>query len=160
MANRYGEQMMPTIRAGRPRDAEPLISFNIAMALETEGKALDPGLVERGVRRALADGARGLYFVAEGDGLILGSLFLTREWSDWRDAWFWWIQSVYVLPDQRRAGVFRALYAEVEARARAAGDVCGLRLYVEGDNRGARRCYEQLGMGHASYEMYEQALDA
>ena len=150
---------MSTIREARGSDAALLVAFNIAMALETEGKALDPELVGRGVRRALADGDRGRYFVSERAGVIVGALLVTREWSDWRDAWFWWIQSVYVQPDQRRGGVFRGLYREVEAQARAAGDVWGLRLYVEGDNRRARQTYEQLGMGHASYELYEVALD-
>jgi GNAT superfamily N-acetyltransferase len=147
------------VRPGSLEDAEQLVAFNAAMALETEGKALDPEALARGVRRVLSEPDRGLYFVAERDveagPEVVGALFITREWSDWRDAWFWWIQSVYVRPESRRQGVYRDLYRAVQDRAQAAGDVCGLRLYVEGSNHVARRCYEQLGMEHASYEMYE-----
>ncbi len=150
------------IRGGQPADAAALAAFNVAMALETEDKRLDLGTVSRGVAGVLGDPARGRYFVAEDAPgspaeapAIVGALYITREWSDWRDAWFWWIQSVYVPPERRRQGVYRALYAEVEALARDAGDVCGLRLYVEGENHPARATYEQLGMAHAGYAMYE-----
>ena len=149
---------MLRVREGRSDDAEPLIAFNTAMAFETEDKSLDPETVSRGVRRVLEDADRGTYLVAERHGVVTGSLYITREWSDWRDGWFWWIQSVFVRPEDRRAGVFRALYEEVVARARSAGDVCGLRLYVEDENHGAQQTYEQLGMRRAGYEMYEVVI--
>ena len=83
---------------------------------------------------------------------------LTTEWSDWRDGWWWWIQSVYVAPEARRGGVYRALYAHVLALAGERDDVCGLRLYVERENVNAQRTYEFLGMADAGYRMYEKAL--
>ena len=60
---------------------------------------------------------------------------LTREWSDWRNGWMWWIQSVYVRADARRRGVFRALYRHVYRGGEGRPGVIGLRLYVEHDQR-------------------------
>ncbi len=95
--------------------------------------------------------------MAEVDGRVAGALLLTREWSDWRDGWFWWIQSVHVEREARRQGVYRALHEEVLRRALAAGDVVGVRLYVEQANVAAQRTYERLGMLRSHYVVYEQA---
>jgi GNAT superfamily N-acetyltransferase len=146
------------IRGARADDQAVLVGFNAAMALETEGKRLLPAALARGVGAVLRDAARGRYLVAERDGRVVGSLLLTLEWSDWRDGWFWWIQSVYVAPQARRAGVFRALHAAVLEQARAAGDVVGVRLYVEDHNAAAQRTYESLGMAPAGYRVYERGL--
>jgi ribosomal protein S18 acetylase RimI-like enzyme len=145
------------VRDALPTDLELLVRFNAAMALETEGRALDPQRLRAGVARALADPQHGQYLVAE-DGGAVAALLLTREWSDWRDGWFWWIQSVYVAPEARRRGAYRALHAEVLRRAAAAGDVVGVRLYVEQHNAPAQHTYERLGMQRARYVVYEQAL--
>ena len=56
---------------------------------------------------------------------------VTFEWSDWRNAYFWWIQSVYVAPEFRRKGVYRLLESSVKSQALQKGDVCGIRLYVD-----------------------------
>lgn len=144
-----------SVRSARGGDLERLVSFNRAMALETEGKDLPVDVLERGMGRVLADRLRGRYFVAELGGEVVGGLMLTLEWSDWRDGWFWWIQSVYVEPSNRRRGVYRALYEHVLDQARAEEDVCGVRLYVEESNEPARAVYERLGMTPTSYRLYE-----
>lgn len=144
-----------SVRSARGGDLERLVSFNRAMALETEGKDLPVDVLERGMGRVLADRLRGRYFVAELEGEVVGGLMLTLEWSDWRDGWFWWIQSVYVEPSSRRRGVYRALYEHVLDQARAEEDVCGVRLYVEESNEPARAVYERLGMTPTSYRLYE-----
>jgi GNAT superfamily N-acetyltransferase len=144
-----------TVRAARAGDLETLLGFQQAMALETEGKSLDPARVRAGLAAVLADPARGRYLVAERDGEALGCLMLTLEWSDWRNGWFWWIQSVYTRGDARGAGVFRALYDHVLAEARARPDVCGVRLYVERENAAAQRVYERVGMRPSAYRFYE-----
>jgi ribosomal protein S18 acetylase RimI-like enzyme len=146
------------VRPALAADAEAIARFQEAMALETEDKHLEPSSVRAGVRAVLLEPERGRYLVAERDGAAQGSLLLTREWSDWRAGWFWWIQSVYVAPHARRGGVFRALYAAVEREALSAGDVVGLRLYVEHDNRGAQRTYLDLGMRETGYRMFEAPL--
>ena len=148
------------IRAATLADADTVAAFNIAMAQETEQKRLDPEVVGRGVRRVLGDAALGRYYVAERAGPaglaeIVGQMLLTFEFSDWRDGLFWWIQSVYVRPDARRAGVYRALHEHVAQAARVSGDACGLRLYVDRHNTRAQQVYRRLGMVATEYALFE-----
>ena len=147
-----------TIRRATVDDAETLARFNEAMAAETENKTLGPDMVRAGVRAAFDRPEQAFYLVAERDGSIIGSLMITTEWSDWRSANFWWIQSVYVRPEARRTGVYRALHRNVRRRAREASGVCGLRLYVERDNAAAQAAYKELGMDAPPYRMYEEML--
>jgi ribosomal protein S18 acetylase RimI-like enzyme len=147
-----------TIRRATVDDAETLARFNEAMAEETEDKPLDPGTVRAGVRAVFDTPEQAFYLVAERDGEVVGSLMITTEWSDWRNADFWWIQSVYVHPSARRTGIYTALHREVRRRAQEADDVCGLRLYVEQDNAAAQAAYEELGMAEPPYRMYEEML--
>jgi GNAT superfamily N-acetyltransferase len=107
------------------------------------------------VRAVLEDASKGFYFVAESGAAVAGQMMITFEWSDWRNGVFWWIQSVYVEPSWRRQGVFRSLYRHALDQARAAGNVCGMRLYVEAGNEAARRTYAALGMAKTVYEMFE-----
>ena len=130
------------------------------MALETEQKRLDPGLIADGVRNALEDPTRCTYFVAEVDGAPGGQTMITSEWSDWRDGFFWWIQSVYVEPRFRRRGVFRALHAHIRRLARARPDVCGLRLYVHRRNTRAIETYARLDMTSTDYLLCEEDWSA
>lgn len=144
------------VRDAAPDDGEFLASGNEAMALETEHKRLDPARVRRGVAAVFEQQAHGRYFVAEDEtGRRLGQLMLTYEWSDWRDGQFWWIQSVYVLPEARRHGVFRALYRHLEQLLRDTPGVVGLRLYVEADNLAAQQTYLRCGMADAGYRVME-----
>jgi ribosomal protein S18 acetylase RimI-like enzyme len=143
------------IRRATAADAPTLARYNEAMAWETEHLRLDPARVLAGTQSALADPAKGFYLVAEQEGDIVGQLMITYEWSDWRNGVFWWIQSVYVAPAHRGAGVFRALYREVESMAQRQPGVCGLRLYVESDNERAQAAYHRLGMRTTSYRLLE-----
>ena len=144
------------IREARAADSGRIVGFQVNMALETEGKALDEGLVSAGVEAVFgADGAKGFYVVAEADGVVVGSLLITYEWSDWRNATFWWIQSVYVDAAHRRRGVYSAMHDYVLSRAEADGGVCGVRLYVERENHVAQATYKSLGMAHSHYDLYE-----
>ncbi|PAW79023.1 MAG: GNAT family N-acetyltransferase [Pedosphaera sp. Tous-C6FEB] len=144
------------IRAARPADAAIIARFNRAMALETEARDLSPPRVLRGVKALLADPAKGVYFVAEAEGEIIGQTLITYEWSDWRNGNFWWIQSVFVAPEWRGRGVFKALHAHLERLARKRRDVCGLRLYVDAHNTKAKEVYTRLGMARTDYELWEE----
>ena len=157
------------IRDATQADLDLLLRWAQAMALETEGKQLDGEVLRRGIEAGLADPAKARYFIAMHDasvagsetiGVPVGTLMLTREWSDWRDGDWWWIQSVYVPEDQRRRGVFASLYRHVEALARDTPGVVGLRLYVERDNSTAQQTYAALGMRDAGYRMFEAPLTA
>jgi ribosomal protein S18 acetylase RimI-like enzyme len=143
------------VRDARALDLDTIAAFNVAMALEAEHKRLDPAIVRRGVAAALEDASKGRYFVAEMDGTLVGQLMITYEWSDWRNGMFWWIQSVYVRPEARRAGVFRALFRHLEERARADTGVCGIRLYVEDENSRAQQTYASCGMSDGGYRVME-----
>jgi ribosomal protein S18 acetylase RimI-like enzyme len=140
-------------------DADLLVEFNRAMALETEGKRLAPDVLRSGVEAVFSDDKKGFYVVARSrDDQIVGSLLITFEWSDWRGKWFWWIQSVYILPEFRGRGIYRLLYEFVKETARDRQNVCGFRLYVEKENTNAQNVYEKLGMKPSHYLMYEETL--
>ncbi|MDQ3684748.1 MAG: GNAT family N-acetyltransferase [Acidobacteriota bacterium] len=148
------------LRLAAEHDVDALVSFNRAMARETEAKELAVETLTAGVRNLLRNDQYGFYVVAEasdaaGRKEVVGSLMVTYEWSDWRDAVFWWIQSVYVVPEFRRRGIYRRLYEFVKNKA-AEGNVCGFRLYVEQENVAAQRTYERLVMAEAHYKMYEE----
>ena len=155
------------IRGAEAADAALLVRWARSMALETEHKQLDAATVEAGVAAGLSDPLKARYFIAMQDaplagretiGSAIGTLMLTREWSDWRNGDWWWIQSVYVDPAHRRQGVFAALYRHVEALARNAPGVIGLRLYVERENARAQATYAALGMSDAGYRIFEALL--
>jgi ribosomal protein S18 acetylase RimI-like enzyme len=146
------------IRIAVPDDADALVEFNQAMALETEGKQLNGNILRAGVEAVFSDEKKGFYVVAEENGIITGGLMVTSEWSDWRNGWFWWIQSVYIRPEARGQGIYSRLYDFVKTKADKTGNVCGFRLYVENDNFHAQRVYEKVGMAASHYLMYEENL--
>jgi ribosomal protein S18 acetylase RimI-like enzyme len=145
------------IRPGRLDDVERLVAFSQAMALETEGRRLDADRLQQGTRALLNSTDHGFFMVAEQPQTseVVGQLMITYEWSDWRNAQFWWIQSVYVDPGWRRQGVFRQLHAKVIERAKADPGVCGVRLYVESENRIAQDVYRRVGLKPSSYSVFE-----
>jgi len=156
------------VRDARSDDVPLLTQWAAAMALETEHKRLDPATLGAGIESGLADPAKARYFIAMSEVTVgggetiagaAGTLMLTREWSDWRNGDWWWIQSVYVPESHRRQGVFAALYAHVQQLARDTPGVVGLRLYVERDNATAQRTYESLGMVDAGYRLFEAEFD-
>jgi GNAT superfamily N-acetyltransferase len=147
------------LRRATPDDAPTLAAFNRAMAQETEARELAPDVVLAGVLGLFARPDAGFYVVAERAEAVVGSLMVTPEWSDWRNGWFWWIQSVYVRPEMRRRGLYRALHEAVRDLARRRPDVRALRLYVERDNAVARRTYEALGMRPTRYLVYEEPIE-
>ena len=143
------------IRRATLRDAPALIAFNRAMALETERKLLLAKVIGAGVRGLLRRPDSGFYTVAEIDRQVIAALMVTREWSDWRNGDFWWIQSVYVRPEHRRRGVYRRMYAHLRRLAAASRAVVGFRLYVERNNRRAQTTYRASGMERTHYLVYE-----
>jgi ribosomal protein S18 acetylase RimI-like enzyme len=159
------------IRDATLDDHGVIVDFNIRLALETEHKTLSREVVNRGVAQALAEPDRLRYWVAVDDSvtspqsatvagpnpsrLVVGQLAITREWSDWRDGWIWWYQSVYVDADYRGRGVFRALHRHVRALARSLPEVIGLRLYVEENNARAQETYRALGFVPGGHHVFD-----
>lgn len=144
------------IRAPTIIDMETIVEYNIRMAMETENKALDRATVTAGVQGMLAQPSRGRYYLAANQDGVLGQLMLTYEWSDWRNGDIWWIQSVYVHPDHRQRGIYRALHQHVRTQAQQTPGVVGLRLYVEFHNQRAVSVYERQGMVDAHYRVMEE----
>lgn len=144
------------IRAGRPEDRDAIVEFNARLARETEHKELDRRVLTRGVERALNEPGRLRYWVAERDGRIIGQSAISLEWSDWRDGWLWWLQSVYVVAEFRGQGVLKAILEQIRRDADAEGDVIGLRLYVEQANTDAQRAYQRLGLEPGGYLVLER----
>jgi len=146
------------IEKGNSADIEAIAHFQVEMAMESEGSTLDLERVTRGVTMAMDDEAKGQYIVASYEGKVVGSLMLTREWSDWTNRWYWWIQSVYVKPEYRGKGAYRAMYEKIKQMAKEQG-VTQIRLYVDKTNYSAQKVYQKLGMAECHYYMYEEVLD-
>ena len=146
------------VRNATAAESVRIADFNRAMAMETEGLALDEKTVASGVVALMGHPDRGFYLVAEVDGAVAGCLLITYEWSDWRNKMFWWIQSVYVKPEHRGHGVYRAMEDKVQALAAQAGNVCGFRLYVHKSNTRAQEVYRTLGMHETEYLIFEDML--
>lgn len=149
--------MQINVRPGEPKDAQSLAQFQIAMALETESKTLDPQVVLPAVQAVFDDASKGHYYVAEIDGKVVGCLMITFEWSDWRNSNIWYIQSVFVDSAHRGRGIFKTLYRQVVEAAKQQS-VRFVRLYVECDNAAAQSTYESLGMSKLPYYMYQTEL--
>ena len=144
-----------TIREAGESDRDTVAGFNNRLAEETEDKTLDPARILPGTSALLRDPGKGRYWLAECGDECLGQIGVTYEWSDWRNGRWWWIQSVYVVADYRRHGVFSRLYKHVESLARADPESCGLRLYVERRNTRAQDTYRSMGMRDPGYQVME-----
>lgn len=145
---------MLTIRIAEPSDLEFVVAANRRLAHETENLTLDDDTLRDGVGALLEGRVPGRYWVAVMDGQVVGQTAVTFEWSDWRNRMVWWIQSVYVMPEARKFGVFRALYDYVRAEAQAA-NAGGIRLYVDTRNTRAQAVYSALGMNGDHYRVFE-----
>ena len=143
------------IRPGLLFDIDIIADFQVKMAFETENMKLDPPTVNLGVTAVMDDPSKGKYWLAEVDGNVVGCLLTVPEWSDWRNGTVLWIHSVYVQPDFRKHGVFKALYSHLKEMVSDAPDLRGLRLYVDKTNTKAQKVYENLGMSGEHYHLFE-----
>ena len=142
-------------RKARASDAAVIVAFQVTMAMETERLRLDPTVVRKGVARVFRDPKMGHYFVATHGGKVIASVLVLKEWSDWRNGEVWWIHSLYVLPEFRRAGVFRGLYTLLRKRVLKSRSARGLRLYVDRSNLRAQKAYRKVGMSDEHYLLFE-----
>lgn len=79
----------------------------------------------------------------------------TFEWSDWRNGNIIWFQSVYVMPEYRKLGILKKMYAHVKTLVKADDHLVGIRLYVDKGNDRAQKVYQALGMNGEHYDTYE-----
>lgn len=136
-------------------DASAIIEFQIAMARETEELDLDRGILTKGVIALFDDPSLGRYYVADAGGRAVASLMITYEWSDWRNGMVWWIQSVYVVPEFRKRGIYAGLYAQIRTTVESDPSIRGIRLYVDNRNVSAQEVYARLGMSGEHYKVFE-----
>jgi GNAT superfamily N-acetyltransferase len=143
------------IREAVKPDIPVIAEFNQALAKETENIQLNAEILASGISNAL-DRDECHYFIAELNGQVIGQTMITYEWSDWRNGIMWWFQSVYVQPEHRGKGIFRALFNHVEQLAKKHPDVKALRLYVMQNNLSGKDTYAALGMTDSGYIVYEK----
>lgn len=145
------------VSRGEVCDIDSIVQFQADMAMESEGCVLNKEKVTKGVTAAMLDDSKGIYWVAKYEGRTIGSLMITREWSDWNNKWYWWIQSVYVTPEYRKQGVYKAMYQKVKDAAKE-NNVSQIRLYADKTNLSAQKAYQSLGMHKSHYLMFEENL--
>ncbi|MDD3299609.1 MAG: N-acetyltransferase [Bacteroidales bacterium] len=143
------------VRDALKSDLDEILDFQISMAKETESIDLERGVLQIGVSSVLEDSTKAKYFIADNEGEAAGMLMITTEWSDWRNGWVWWIQSVYVKPGYRKMGVYKMLYNHIKKIVGSSDELKGIRLYVDKRNVRAQQVYESLGMTGDHYTTYE-----
>jgi GNAT superfamily N-acetyltransferase len=146
---------MFNVRLAQPSDIPRIVDFQLSMAEESEGISLDRETLTSGVTAVFAGNARAGYWMVEHDDAATGMAMTVPEWSDWRNGTVVWIHSVYVTPDSRRQGAFRAIYEHLLKTVEERDELKGLRLYVAKDNEPAQQVYEALGMTRDHYHLYE-----
>ncbi len=143
------------VRKATSKDIASIVDFQLKMAAETEGIELDSDTVSKGVSAVVEDYSKGQYYVTEINGKVVASLLTTFEWSDWRNGTILWIQSVYVLKDYRRKGVYRNMYSCIKELVLDNKNLNGIRLYADKSNFAAHKTYLELGMNHDHYVTFE-----
>lgn len=134
---------------------DKIVNFQIAMAKETEGIDLERAIVKKGVQAVFADDQKGKYYIAKVEDEVVASLLITFEWSDWRNGFVYWIQSVYVVPKFRMKGVYKLMYNHIQDKVVNSSAVNGVRLYVDANNVPAQKAYSKLGMDGDHYRLFE-----
>ena len=147
------------IREAKGSDLDTLIAFTVQEAKETEGSDPDLSAVRLGVDSGLQGSAPVKYWVAQsGGGQVVGSISVVTEWSNFRGGYYWWIQSLFIVPDHRGTGLVDLLLNAVADLARAAGAL-DLRLYVLQSNQRAVAAYRRCGFEAAPYAVMHRGLE-
>lgn len=143
------------VRKATTNDIKSIVDFQLKMATETEGIELNSEIVLKGVTAVVEDETKGQYYVTEINNKVVASLLTTFEWSDWRNGTILWIQSVYVLEEFRRKGVYRNMYSYIKDMVLNNPKLNGIRLYADKLNITAHNTYQKLGMNHDHYITFE-----
>lgn len=146
---------MISVIEAHSEDQAKIVDFQIAMAKETEGIDLERSIVKKGVQAVFEDDQKGKYYIAKVEEEVVASLLTTFEWSDWRNGFVYWIQSVYVTPEFRKKGVYKLMYRHIQDQVVNSQEVNGIRLYVDAENLPAQKVYTKLGMDGTHYRLFE-----
>jgi ribosomal protein S18 acetylase RimI-like enzyme len=148
-----------TIRVAETADLGRLVDFTTREARETEGDDPDAAAVAVGVRTGLEGSAPATYWVAESrNGEVVGSISVVTEWSNFRGGYYWWVQSLFIVPEHRGSGLVELLLETIADAARAAGAL-DLRLYVLQSNQRAVAAYRRCGFEVAPYSIMTRHLN-
>lgn len=143
------------IRKAEQKDLETLVDFNNRLALESENRPLDLSRLRASMQAILDDERKGVYLLAcEGD-TVVGQIMYVFEWSTWRNANFMWITDLYVPPQHRKRGVFKALHRAAMDFYHSRPDVIGLRFYVDKTNTSVVPLYKRVGWKESNYNLWE-----
>ncbi|MBW2499542.1 MAG: GNAT family N-acetyltransferase, partial [Deltaproteobacteria bacterium] len=131
------------LRRATSSDLATIVDFTLEEAREAEGLKVDADAVRRGIRAGLEDPALATYWVAEAsDEEVVASTSAVREWSNFNCGYYWWVQSIFIVPEHRGRGLVGLLLDMVAEQAQAAGAI-DLRLYVHGSNSRALEAYRR-----------------
>lgn len=146
---------MIQIRIANAEEISTIVDFQLKMALETENLLLSEKILQEGVSEVFKNHEKGKYYVALCENKIVASLLTTFEWSDWRNSTIIWLQSVYVIPEFRKKGIFKQMYEHIKKIVESSSNYCGIKLYVDKTNIKAQKVYDSVGMNGEHYITYE-----
>lgn len=146
------------VRRADLNDLEQLTIFTAAEFREAERTPSAPESIRPGVEAALDDDRLGKYWVlVADDSILIGSVSVVKEWSDWHAGYYWWIQSMYIQPEYRGKGLIEKLLDAVKAAAHDENAI-DLRLYVHRLNARAIKAYRKSGFSDAEYQIMRMRL--
>lgn len=141
------------VRKALLQDLPKLVKFTSEEAREAEAGSRGFANIEEGISKALEDDSLAIYWLLVDDaGEAVGSISALKEWSDWNAGFYWWIQSVYIIPDQRGKGHLALLLDAVKNEMKVQGGL-QLRLYVHADNRRAIEAYQKFAFERSPYQI-------
>lgn len=148
-----------TIKRAGQEHLDVLVDFNLRLGQETENRRLDADVMRRSMQAILQDERKGVYLIAFDGDKPVGQIMYVYEWSTWRNANFMWLTDLYVLPEYRKRGVFKALCGYVMDFYNQQPDVIGLRFYVDKSNTSVVSIYQKVGWKESNYNLWEIKKD-
>jgi RimJ/RimL family protein N-acetyltransferase len=145
--------MKVQIRKAVMNDIDSLIEFSVEEAKEAEGLTTVSDTLRAGITAALHDSSKATYWViVDENDRPFGNVSALKEWSDWNDGYYWWIQSMFISPRYRGKGYLKLLISAVKSEMNRENGL-ELRLYVHKDNKVAIRAYEKVGFVISNYDV-------
>ncbi|MBE0492129.1 MAG: GNAT family N-acetyltransferase [Sulfurospirillum sp.] len=144
------------VRIATRDDAKKIAEFNVNFAKETINKNLSLQTTKEGVHKVFSSFNNGFYLVAEVRKQIVGISMVTREWSDWSNGAYYCIQGIFVSNEEHATQIHDAIFQKAKSLAKEHDDVCGIRLYVDKDDKKTQKQYETLGMKKTPYRLFEE----
>ena len=133
--------MVDVMLAG-PADLDDICNFR-----EPENTTL-----RSGIEAALNDISKGFYFIARTEGVVVGFLYVTYEWSDWRAGDMYWIRNITVSPAHQGKGIFRSLVESCKARAKE-NQVAAIRMVIHEEDETCKRKIAKSGFDAGVYNI-------